>query len=837
MSTLFDSEVLQKLVSPEAQHLHRLLKELSRIGVGSIVSLPRIVVFGSQKAGKSSVLEAISRIRFPTDSGLCTRFATELEFRDGPQLRIHASVQFADGRPAKSLSYNGVQESDLPEMIRQAKEEMGLVGLDKSFSKDVLRLSIERPGMYPLQLVDLPGVFKTTSGDQTKEDIKTVDDLVRGYLEQPNSIIMLVTAAEGDYHNQSFREQLEKFGVPKSRTIGIITKPDKTECDQLKYFTSLALNQQGDSKLDLGWHVMRNRDTKNDTDDFDGRDSREDKFFAESDWAKIPRTDRGAKALQARLSKIQFDQLRRIIPEIMQEMSAKLAQREEELERLGTARPYIEDMRNFLTRKADAFQQLVKEAVEGRYNDAFFRRFPDHYNLRAQLRMFSSAFDYVLREKGADRIIVGDDGNTAGGSERREWLDEFLEANPYPVSDPEKCTYKDFGDELNREAAKTRGLEFPGTTNDNLAHRLFQKQSRKWEEMAQHHIDMVTTSARLFVEKAMEFVVGPAAANPTTEAILRIIVDDFFEERELVLKAKLEEFILPYREAYALPVDREFEVLKKARSDARRNKQILEQQRLILAATNGSEKDDEGKEVDISINGDQLRRLLFADRAPSEGEFAPGDILDKMQTYYELSLRTFTDNIINLAVESCLVRRIQYIFTPTSVGGMSDDRVKELAAETKDIRTRREDLMKEREKLKESLKYCNRYKPLTSISKTSTLTTETPKTTNAVAQETTLLKDLKIFGAKDTAGATRFTNFPPAPSWSGSRREDAGSNGVPQPSNSVQTSGETTSSSKTFIFSGKTHTIGKPEPWMPAAATPRNGFGLSSSPWFGQGSS
>ncbi|KAM0745084.1 hypothetical protein ACQRIT_000468 [Beauveria bassiana] len=335
MSTLFDSEVLQKLVSPEAQHLHRLLKELSRIGVGSIVSLPRIVVFGSQKAGKSSVLEAISRIRFPTDSRLCTRFATELEFRDGPQLRIHASVQFADGRPAKSLSYNGVQESDLPEMIQQAKEEMGLVGLDKSFSKDVLRLSIERPGMYPLQLVDLPGVFKTTSGDQTKEDIKTVDDLVRGYLEQPNSIIMLVTAAEGDYHNQSFREQLEKFGVPKSRTIGIITKPDKTECDQLKYFTSLALNQQGDSKLDLGWHVMRNRDTKNDTDDFDGRDSREDKFFAESDWAKIPRTDRGAKALQARLSKIQFDQLRRIIREIMQEMSAKLAQREEELERLG----------------------------------------------------------------------------------------------------------------------------------------------------------------------------------------------------------------------------------------------------------------------------------------------------------------------------------------------------------------------------------------------------------------------------------------------------------------------------------------------------------------------
>lgn len=46
---------------------------------------------------------------------------------------------------------------------------------------------------------------------------------------------------------------------------------------------------------------------------------------------------------------------------------------------------------------------------------------------------------------------------------------------------------------------------------------------------------------------------------------------------------------------------------------------------------------------------------------------------------------------------------------------MSDDRVKELAKESDHVKARREDLKKETAKLKEALKYCNRYKPRTLI--------------------------------------------------------------------------------------------------------------------------
>lgn len=47
-------------------------------GVSHYVPLPQLIVCGDQSSGKSSVLEAMSGVRFPMKDNLCTRFATEL---------------------------------------------------------------------------------------------------------------------------------------------------------------------------------------------------------------------------------------------------------------------------------------------------------------------------------------------------------------------------------------------------------------------------------------------------------------------------------------------------------------------------------------------------------------------------------------------------------------------------------------------------------------------------------------------------------------------------------------------------------------------------------------
>lgn len=60
--------------------------------VGQYVPLPQLVVVGDQSSGKSSVLEGLTRLPFPRDKALCTRFATQITFRRAQHESINVSA-------------------------------------------------------------------------------------------------------------------------------------------------------------------------------------------------------------------------------------------------------------------------------------------------------------------------------------------------------------------------------------------------------------------------------------------------------------------------------------------------------------------------------------------------------------------------------------------------------------------------------------------------------------------------------------------------------------------------------------------------------------------------
>lgn len=76
-----------------------------------------------------------------------------------------------------------------------------------------------------------------------------------------------------------------------------------------------------------------------------------------------------------------------------------------------------------------------------------------------------------------------------------------------------------------------------------------------------------------------------------------------------------------------------------------------------------------------------------------------------------MSRRTFAENVVNLAVESCLVHDVAGIFTASKVNLMDDEGLAELAAESPDVAFEREMLRGQVEKLKGGLKVCRQYKP------------------------------------------------------------------------------------------------------------------------------
>ena len=58
---------------------------------------------GDQSSGKSSVLEGLTGLPFPRDSGLCTRFPTQIVFKRSKILTTEASIMAAHGQDGSKV--------------------------------------------------------------------------------------------------------------------------------------------------------------------------------------------------------------------------------------------------------------------------------------------------------------------------------------------------------------------------------------------------------------------------------------------------------------------------------------------------------------------------------------------------------------------------------------------------------------------------------------------------------------------------------------------------------------------------------------------------------------
>lgn len=142
----FDESAMQQL-QEEQQTLLDTIDELRNLGLSNVLHLPQIVVVGDQCAGKSSVLEAISRVRFPIKDGICTRFPTELVLPQSYSLHTKVEVRAPGDSPDKNHTFNraGFTKDDLPAIIEEAKQHMGITAESTKISDHVLRVEISGP--------------------------------------------------------------------------------------------------------------------------------------------------------------------------------------------------------------------------------------------------------------------------------------------------------------------------------------------------------------------------------------------------------------------------------------------------------------------------------------------------------------------------------------------------------------------------------------------------------------------------------------------------------------------------------------------------------------------
>jgi GTPase SAR1 family protein len=413
---LLQTSPLESLKSSDELGLLDAIDSLRSQGVSHYVSLPQLIVCGDQSSGKSSVLEAISGIPFPTKDNLCTRFATELILRRALTVGVSVSiVPNQDRSEAECQRLSGFRQSltnfdELPTLIEKAKDFMGVSATSSAFSNDALRVEISGPTQQHLTIVDLPGLIHSENKQQTSADVALVLSMVQQYMANRRSIILAVMSAKNDYANQIVTKLAKDVDSKGHRTLGIITKPDTLPIgseSELAY-ANLARNQ--DVEFRLGWHVLRNRDYETRNTSIEARDTAEEQFFSQGVWRDFLRNLVGITSLRARLSQVLLQQIRNELPSLLEEIEVNIKEIQGVLDKLGASRDTHEQQRLFLLHISQSFQTIVNAAVDGTYGDGFFGdpRSQEGYSkrLRAVIQNLNMDFSEIMRKRGHQRHIV-----------------------------------------------------------------------------------------------------------------------------------------------------------------------------------------------------------------------------------------------------------------------------------------------------------------------------------------------------------------------------------------------------------------------------------------------
>lgn len=506
-------------------------------GVSHYVDLPQIIVCGSQSSGKSSTLEAISGIAFPTSEGLCTRFATELVLRRGdkPEIKVHiqpgASRSEEDRIKLSAFSEGATKQDDFAKIIESAKSVMGLGdGEDsKVFSTDVLRIESTSPTAPNLTLVDLPGLFGASDKNQSDDDASLVENLVVSYMKQRRSIILAVVSADNSFANQPVTKFARKIDPSGTRTLGLITKPDRIDqgSESGRYYIELA--QNGNVKLTLGWHVLRNKSHTTSDDTPEERDERESDFFSSSAWQVLDPSQLGVEALRDRLREALWNQIRIGLPGVKSEVQSGIKDCSSKLKQLGKSRSTPREKHHYLHKISSQLAVLVRASIDGVYADFFFESYPGQPDaferrLRANVQRILANYAKKMRVDGHALEIV-----ESGLHPNRTSMYKYMW----------RTEYLNVVEELMEEC---RGRELPGTYNPLVVGDLFARQCKPWEAITTNLVEEIHEAAATTFNK----MVSEICDQNTHGRLMKLLIQPSLHQLRKDLKAKLDELLMPH---------------------------------------------------------------------------------------------------------------------------------------------------------------------------------------------------------------------------------------------------------------------------------------------------
>ncbi|KAL8902671.1 MAG: hypothetical protein Q9207_004473 [Kuettlingeria erythrocarpa] len=684
------------------------IDKLFEYNIGEYVDLPQLLVVGDQSSGKSSVLAGLTDLPFPRDSGLCTRFATQITFRRSPSSKIAVSIippanatqEHSDKiRAWKKDNLTSFKGQILVDVLREVSGLMGIGDTSASgkrtFSDDVLKIEICGPEQEHLSVVDVPGIFKkTTKGVTTSADIELVQSMVGNYMRNPRSAILAVIPANVDIATQEILEMADMHDSKGVRTLGVLTKPDLVDKGAEQSVVDLVEGKR--DKLGLGWSVVRNPGQQQIKEEatVDRHESEKLFFTTAEPWNKLDKDRVGIEALQRRLKEILTEMVRREFPNVKADINKRLSACQGSLGKLGPSRETTEQQQKYLLDLASRFQRLTSWALEARYGS------DDVFETRPALRLATdivnrnAVFSDDVRQRGHTINFSGDSDQEPEGAANiiAVWRDKLIVTKTPSVRYIKNASDID---ELMHEGKKVvapaetdilawlrsvydscRGFEL-GSFDASLLPMVWKKQSAHWDNLALGYISDIVALVHDFIVNLLHEV---CEDEHIRIGVYNAITDQLAERyKKAIDHAK---FILHVeRSGTPLTTNHYFaDNLEKSRT--KRMRDSLKTQTIEISGYGAM------VQVDSMIQGS----------TGSNTEHTIQDLHDILRSYYKVARKRFVDVLCMQAADYHLVKGPDAparVFTPAFVSGLTAEQLEQIAGEEMVSKKKREGLMRE----------------------------------------------------------------------------------------------------------------------------------------------
>jgi GTP-binding protein EngB required for normal cell division len=197
-----------------------IMKQISTLSAAAALPHPRIVVIGSESAGKSSMIERIAGVSlFPRDAKICTRMPIMLSFiNDESTNHARVTLKFT-GRADET-----VREADAAEAVGRLMREVVPPGA--GVIETQLTIEVRNKLVPTLDLIDLPGIVAASIEGEPADMMERTRAISEKYLLDAHNIVVVVVPANITRVRDSQAIQLVQKCGKEAATLGVLAKAD-----------------------------------------------------------------------------------------------------------------------------------------------------------------------------------------------------------------------------------------------------------------------------------------------------------------------------------------------------------------------------------------------------------------------------------------------------------------------------------------------------------------------------------------------------------------------------------------------------------------------------------